>query len=85
MSESRKKQPRKPRKSPVAGDAERPESPNPSSRSDPPAQPAEDDCGASEREIAELAYAIWQGNGCPEGTADLDWRQAESRLWLRER
>lgn len=30
--------------------------------------------------IARRAYHIWQSHGCPEGTADSDWRQAEVEL-----
>ncbi|MCU1292910.1 MAG: hypothetical protein JWP08_1760 [Bryobacterales bacterium] len=31
-------------------------------------------------EIAERAYQIWYSKGCPEGTSDEDWRQAEREL-----
>lgn len=31
-------------------------------------------------EIARLAYALWQDRGCPEGSPDEDWSQAETQL-----
>ena len=31
-------------------------------------------------EIAERAYQLWHERGCPEGTAELDWFDAE-RQW----
>jgi DUF2934 family protein len=37
-----------------------------------------------EREaIATLAYVLWQNRGCPIGSADEDWIEAEQQL--RER
>jgi hypothetical protein len=30
--------------------------------------------------IGELAYRIWQSRGCPEGTAEQDWLDAEKQL-----
>lgn len=32
------------------------------------------------QDIAALAYALWQERGCPEGSPDEDWFQAEERL-----
>lgn len=32
---------------------------------------------ATREEIAQLAYAIWQQRGCPEGSAEQDWFDAE--------
>ena len=32
------------------------------------------------RSIGELAYRLWQSRGCPEGTADQDWLDAEKQL-----
>lgn len=32
-------------------------------------------------EIARLAYALWQARGCPHGSAEIDWLQAEEQLW----
>jgi len=34
----------------------------------------------SEREIAERAYHLWQQNGCPIGTAEQHWLDAEREL-----
>jgi hypothetical protein len=31
-------------------------------------------------DIARLAYALWQGRGCPEGSAETDWLEAEREL-----
>jgi hypothetical protein len=30
--------------------------------------------------IGELAYRIWQARGCPEGSAERDWLDAEKQL-----
>lgn len=31
-------------------------------------------------QIASLAYALWQARGCPDGSPDIDWLQAEQEL-----
>ena len=31
-------------------------------------------------DIAKLAYALWQQRGCPEGSPDFDWLEAERKL-----
>jgi len=31
-------------------------------------------------EISELAYSLWQGRGCPEGSPDEDWFHAAQQL-----
>ena len=31
----------------------------------------------SEQDIANLAYALWQQRGCPEGSPEQDWIEAE--------
>jgi len=31
-------------------------------------------------EIATLAYQLWNGRGCPVGSPDDDWLQAETEL-----
>lgn len=31
-------------------------------------------------QIANLAYALWQERGCPDGSPDDDWYDAENRL-----
>jgi len=36
--------------------------------------------GLSQDDIANLAYALWQRRGCPEGTAEVDWLEAEAQL-----
>jgi hypothetical protein len=30
--------------------------------------------------IAKLAYALWQQRGCPYGSREFDWLEAERRL-----
>jgi hypothetical protein len=32
------------------------------------------------RSIDELAYQLWQARGCPQGTAEQDWLDAERQL-----
>jgi hypothetical protein len=34
----------------------------------------------SQQDIANLAYALWQQRGSPEGSAEEDWKEAETRL-----
>ncbi len=31
-------------------------------------------------DIAALAYLLWQDRGCPQGTPEEDWFQAEQKL-----
>jgi hypothetical protein len=33
-----------------------------------------------EQDIANLAYALWQKRGCPEGSPEEDWIQAEALI-----
>ena len=33
-----------------------------------------------QQDIANLAYALWQQRGSPEGSAEEDWKEAETRL-----
>jgi Protein of unknown function (DUF2934) len=37
------------------------------------------------RSIGELAYRLWQARGCPEGTAEQDWLDAERQLKSSQR
>jgi hypothetical protein len=30
--------------------------------------------------ISKLAYALWERNDCPEGSAECDWQEAERQL-----
>jgi len=30
--------------------------------------------------IRELAFSLWEGEGCPEGQEDRHWREAEAAL-----
>jgi Protein of unknown function (DUF2934) len=34
----------------------------------------------SSEDIARLAYALWQQRGCPIGSAEIDWLEAEQQL-----
>ena len=34
-------------------------------------------------EISELAYSLWQGRGCPEGSPEEDWFHAAHQLRAR--
>ena len=34
----------------------------------------------SQQDIANLAYALWQKRGAPEGSPQKDWIEAERRL-----
>ena len=38
---------------------------------------------AKEQEIAALAYELWQGRNCPEGSPQEDWFQAAEQLRSR--
>lgn len=33
-----------------------------------------------EKTISDLAYHLWRARGCPEGSADLDWAEAERQV-----
>ena len=35
---------------------------------------------ADQREISKLAYQLWQARGCPEGSPDEDWLEAEGQM-----
>jgi hypothetical protein len=35
--------------------------------------------------IGELAYRLWQARGCPEGSAEQDWLNAEKQLRSAQR
>ncbi len=34
----------------------------------------------SQRSIAQLAYALWQNRGCPIGSPEEDWIEAENQV-----
>jgi hypothetical protein len=38
---------------------------------------------APEQDIAALAYELWQGRRCPEGSPEEDWFRAEEALRSR--
>ncbi|MBS1876735.1 MAG: DUF2934 domain-containing protein [Acidobacteria bacterium] len=39
----------------------------------------------TQEEIAVLAHALWTARGCPEGTPEVDWFQAEDQLRTQTR
>jgi len=40
--------------------------------------------GGSEEQVAQLAYQLWQTRGCPIGSPEQDWFQAEQQLRNQE-
>jgi hypothetical protein len=34
----------------------------------------------ADEQIAALAKALWEERGCPEGSSEVDWFEAEQRL-----
>ena len=48
----------------------------------PPMQ--EPEHGVSPAEIAEAAYQRWVERGCPQGSAEEDWLEAEKELMARK-
>lgn len=43
----------------------------------PQFQPQLEISSTPQQDIANLAYAIWQQRGCPEGSSEQDWLEAE--------
>jgi hypothetical protein len=41
------------------------------------------DPGPLSEQIAALAYALWQEQGCPDGTSEGDWLRAEQEVRAR--
>jgi hypothetical protein len=35
---------------------------------------------STQNDIAQLAYALWERRGCPDGSAEIDWLEAEAQL-----
>jgi hypothetical protein len=48
-----------------------------------PVPPAQLSDHAMRADIAELAYILWQGQGCPNGSAESDWLAAEQMMRQR--
>ena len=38
------------------------------------------DASITDQSIARLAYALWQFRGCPMGSPEVDWTEAEQQL-----
>jgi len=36
--------------------------------------------GSFHEQVAILAYHLWQERGCPEGSPEVDWLEAEQEL-----
>jgi predicted chitinase len=34
----------------------------------------------AQQDIAQLAYFLWQSRGCPEGSPEQDWFEAERKI-----
>ena len=45
--------------------------------------PSEHGNGIDSTEIAALAYRLWLSRGCPEGSPEVDWLEAEQQLRAR--
>jgi hypothetical protein len=45
--------------------------------------PSENGSRVDSKEIAVLAYELWQARGCPEGSPEVDWLDAEEQLRSR--
>jgi Protein of unknown function (DUF2934) len=54
--------------------------PNPTQLADAPLESSTGTHHMNTSEVAERAYHIWYSRGCPEGTAEEDWHQAEREL-----
>lgn len=37
-----------------------------------------------QQDIANLAYALWQRRGCPQGSSELDWKEAEQTIQAQQ-
>lgn len=48
-----------------------------------PVPPAQLSDHATHADIAELAYILWEGQGCPNGSAESDWLAAEQMVRQR--
>ena len=35
---------------------------------------------SDQQSISEVAYALWQARGCPEGSSAADWHEAEKQV-----
>ena len=42
--------------------------------------PSEDGSPLSHRKIAQRAFELWQARGCPWGSPEQDWLEAETEL-----
>ena len=43
-------------------------------------EPTQSEKQIQHQDIANLAYALWQHRGCPEGSAEQDWYEAEETV-----
>jgi Protein of unknown function (DUF2934) len=42
--------------------------------------PLEKANGIDSKQIAALAYHLWQARGCPQGSPEIDWLDAEQQI-----
>jgi hypothetical protein len=42
--------------------------------------PGSDEYSRLQQDIANLAYSLWQARGCPDGSAEQDWFEAEQTV-----
>lgn len=47
---------------------------------DSTAKSAEPESVPTQDQISKLAYTLWQERGCPNGSPEVDWREAEEEL-----
>ncbi len=45
--------------------------------------PSEKRNGSNSTDIATLAYQLWHARGCPEGSPEVDWLEAEEQFRSR--
>jgi len=45
-----------------------------------PSNPIEEPVVVDSSSIAALAYQLWHARGCPDGSPEIDWFQAEREL-----
>ena len=41
--------------------------------------PTPEEPGSFHEQVAILAYHLWQERGCPEGSPEIDWTEAEQK------
>jgi Protein of unknown function (DUF2934) len=62
----------------IQPDVQGTQSPSPSTESPASFSPSSD--VLAQNSVAQLAYALWQQQGCRDGSAEKDWLEAEQKL-----